>query len=118
GDPSTGVPALVDAASAGLDQGIQTFLIGVFAPDEQSDAQANLDAIAAAGGTKSAFVISTNGMVSQELVAALDDVRKSAKGCEFAIPEANGVLPDLEHVTVRVTPPGQPPVTVGRRASL
>jgi hypothetical protein len=116
--PSSGIPAVTTAAAAGLAQGIQTYVIGVFTPGEQATAQVNLDTIAAAGGTGSAFLINTNQAVSKLLVQALDQVRTTAKACEFAIPEAGGSLPDLTHLGVRVTPPGGSPEDVTRLPSV
>jgi hypothetical protein len=116
-DLHSGIPSLVAAASAGLDAGVQTFLIGVLSPDEKVAAQANLDAIAMAGGSKSALVITTSEMVSQRLLEALGEVRRSSEACEYAIPTSGGELPDLARATVRLTPPGGKPTLAVRRAS-
>jgi hypothetical protein len=117
-DLQSGLPALVAAAGAGLEGGVQTFLIGVLSPDEKVAAQQNLDTIAVAGGSKTALVISTSEIVSKRLVEALGEVRRSSEACEYAIPTTSGgELPDLAGVTVRLTPPGGQPTLAPRRAS-
>jgi hypothetical protein len=116
-DLQSGIPALVGAASAGLAGGVQTFLIGVLSPDEKVAAQANLDAIAAAGGSKTALVITTSEIVSQKLLEALGNVRHSSEACEYAIPTSGGARPDLARATVRLTPPGGQPTLAQRRDS-
>jgi hypothetical protein len=116
-DLQSGIPALVAAATKGLGGGVQTFLIGVLSPDEKVAAQANLDAIAVAGGSKSAIVITTSEVVSQKLLEALGAVRSASEACEYAIPMSGGALPDLSRATVRLTPPGAKPTIATRRAS-
>lgn len=115
--PELAIQHLVDVAAEGAKNGVQTFVIGVFNPDEQAEAAPNLDAIAAGGGTESAFVISTEGDVTKALIEALNEVRITSKSCEFAIPLIDGQLPDLSLLTVRITPPGGQPVTLKRRLS-
>src|SRR5450432_3809190 len=64
-------PGVASIAASGLaaTPSISTFVIGVFAPDEQADAQTTLDAIAVAGGTKQSFVINLGQNVTQAFVA-------------------------------------------------
>jgi hypothetical protein len=64
---------------------VRTFVIGVFGPDD-TDAQTNLDTIARGGGTESAFLIDTSQSVSEQFLAALDEIRGTALACEFLIP--------------------------------
>ena len=88
--------------------GIDTYVIGVFAPDEAAGAQANLDKIALAGAGRDAFVISSN--VTQELTDALNEIRGSALSCEYEIP--TGENTDIQHVILQFTPNGGDPSEV------
>jgi hypothetical protein len=93
---------------------ISTFVIGVFSPDEQQSAQANLDSLAAAGGTKKAFVINLSQNVTQEFVAALNAVRTSALACQYKVPVAKaGDTLDYYHVNVQFTSGAGQTVTIG-----
>lgn len=79
---------------------VRTFVVGVFAPTEV-DAQSNLDAIAQAGGTESAFVVDTSADVTAQFLAALNEIRGARLGCEFQIPEPTGNDP-LDYNLVNV----------------
>lgn len=115
--PQAAIQNLVDVAAKGVESGVQTFVFGVFGPDEQEEAAPNLDAIAKGGGTGKAFLISTADDVTDELLQALNEVRVTAKSCEFAIPTIDGELPDLLQLDVQITPPGGEPVAIPFRAS-
>ena len=109
-----GIASLAAAALAGTPS-IATYVIGVFTPDEQAAAQMNLDALAAAGGTGSAFVINTSQNVSQSFVDALNSVRSSGLSCQYMLPAATGDGGQLDYFSVNVqfTPGTGSPVTVG-----
>jgi len=115
--PELGITHLVEAAAGGASNGVQTFVIGVFGPDEQGEAAPNLDFIASGGGTENAFVINTEDNVTENFLAALSEVRITAKSCEFAIPLVDGALPDVSRLTVQITPAGGEAVTIPRRGS-
>lgn len=66
---------------------VETYVIGVFSEAEAAQAEANLNQIAAAGGTEQAFVISTGNDVASLFLAALNEIRGAALACDFAIPE-------------------------------
>ncbi len=78
-----------DLARAGLEgtPSVETYVIGVFSEAEAAQAEANLNQIAAAGGTERAFVISTGTDVAASFLAALNEIRGAALACDFAIPE-------------------------------
>jgi Mg-chelatase subunit ChlD len=116
--PELGIEHLANVAAAGAFNGVQTFVIGVFAPDEQEEAIKNLDTIAAGGQTKSAFVISTSEDVTDRFLEALNDVRKTAKGCEFAIPQGGSAPADANRLRVHITPPGGSLIEIPRRSSI
>jgi hypothetical protein len=106
-DPS-GIAGVVEAATAGIDgsPSIPTFVIGVFASTD-ADARPNLDAIASAGGTETAFLVDTSQNVEAGFLAALDAVRGTRLACEFAIPApAAGKTLDYQQVNVRFTDAG------------
>ena len=108
-----GVAAIAASGLAGMPS-IATFVVGVFAPDEQAVAQMNLDAIAAAGGTKQAFVIDLNQNVTQAFTAALNSVRTAALSCEFKVPApAAGQSLDYYAVNVQYTSGAGQTVTIG-----
>ncbi|MBK8253125.1 MAG: VWA domain-containing protein [Polyangiaceae bacterium] len=115
--PELGIQHLVDVAAEGAKAGVQTFVIGVFNPEEAAEAAPNLDAIAKGGGTDNAFLISTESNVTKALVEALNEVRLTSTSCELAIPLVNGQLPDLTHLTVEITPPNSAPVEIPYRES-
>ena len=92
--------ALADSPS------IRTFVVGVFGPDDL-DAPANLNAIARAGGTTSAFIVDTSQNVTNSLTAALNAIRGATLACEFRIPPpAAGNALDFDEVNVAVTNAG------------
>jgi hypothetical protein len=108
-----GVSAIAAGGLAGTPS-TSTFVIGVFADAEQQDAQSNLDAIAAAGGTKKAFVISTTQDVTQAFLAALNAVRTTALSCAFKVPAAAaGETVDYTRVNVQYTSGTGQTVTIG-----
>jgi hypothetical protein len=116
------IPSIAGLASAGNSGAhpVKTFAIGVFAPtDIFSGAQANLDAIAAAGGTTKSFVVDTTQNVEAQFQAALDAIRGAKLACEFKVPAASGTGSlDYGAVNVKYTPQGKPAQTVGYVGSL
>jgi len=111
---ASGIAAIASAARAAT-PGVATYVIGVFTPAEQADAQSNLDAIAAAGGTGRAFVINTSQNVSQSFVDALNAVRSSGLACQYMLPPAmqDGGQLDYYSVNVQFTSGAGAAVTVG-----
>jgi hypothetical protein len=102
---AAGVNNLASVAQSARSRSVDTFVIGVFAPDEAGFARENLDAIAAAGGTDDAFLITTDAAVSELFRDALEEVRRS-NVCEFALPEHASDL-DLTQVKVRIEHDGE-----------
>jgi len=116
-DSITGVAALAAAGLAGTPS-ISTFVIGVFTPAEQADAQTNLDALAAAGGTGKAFVINTNQNVAQQFQMALNAIRTTGLSCQYEIPAAtDGGTLDYFSVNVQFTSGAGQAVTIGNVAN-
>jgi hypothetical protein len=105
---NAGIANVRNSAAAGRADGVLTFVVGVFAPKDETYAAAALNQVAAAGGTGKAFIISTETDVAAQLSVALEEVRTSAR-CEFAIPQNTSV--DLATVRVyvdEVSPPVSP----------
>lgn len=109
---------VADAAAAGAAEGLQTYVIGVFAPDEEAGATMNLDTIAAAGGTGSAYLIQTSEVVSEKFLEAFTKVREAAAHCTYAVTSPDGSAVDFASATVTVARPGDTPFRIYERSSL
>jgi hypothetical protein len=97
------IQAVSASAAAAAATGIFTFVIGV-GPSLQ-----NLDAIAMAGGTKTAFLVETAS--TDQLIAAFKSIQMQAAklACSFAIPPSpSGQMLDPTRVNVRFTATGNP----------
>lgn len=90
----------IAAAGASGDPKILTFVIGV------GSSLSNLNGIAQAGGTTSAFIVDTGGNVQQQFLDALNAIRGNALGCRYSIPLPSMGNPDYKNVTVTYTPTG------------
>ena len=106
-DPAAGIERVVDVAANGVRDGIETFVIGVFASDEESDARENLSRIAMAGGTDQALVVTTREPVTEAILEILTELRREVRTCAYSIPAA-GVLPDPESLEVQLLGSGVP----------
>jgi hypothetical protein len=106
-DQPQAIANLAAAAAAGSSQGVNTFVIGVFSPEEQVSAEPNLTAIAQAGGTGQAFLVNGSGSVTTEFRDALNQVRVDAKSCQFDIVPGEDPI-DYRTVWVRITIAGEP----------
>lgn len=100
-DASAGIPAVVSVAQAGVEDGIDTFVVGVFEPEQEAEARENFRRIAEAGGTDEALVIRTDEDVSGQLLDALNALRGDVRTCVYAIP-AEGAVPDPRDLQVRL----------------
>jgi hypothetical protein len=113
GDPSecdttiSGIQAIAAAGFNGTPK-IPTYVIGV------GSSLANLNAIAASGGSTSAFLVDTGGNVNQQFLQAMNDIRHAALGCSYAVPTStNGQPVDYNTVNIVYQPGnGGPPVTL------
>ena len=111
GDPSecdTSMPN-IDAIAAAAWNGtpkVATFVIGV------GSSLSNLNGIAAAGGTTSAFLVDTGGNVNMQFLAAMNAIRNSAS-CTYQIPlPMGGGNVDYTQVNVVFTPNGGSQITI------
>jgi hypothetical protein len=97
-------------AAAGLNgmPKILTFVIGV------GPSLSNLDGIAAAGGTTTAFHVDTNGNANQDFLDAMNKIRGSVLACTYLIPPPPaGQTLDYTKVNVEYTPgAGGTPITI------
>jgi hypothetical protein len=96
-----GVASLANVAAEGYANGIRSYVLGVFTPQEEATAKPRLDDVAKAGGTGTAFVVSTDENVAGKLVDALNQVRLE-NTCSFLLPEGIEQL-DLKQVRVSAT---------------
>ncbi|HWZ87862.1 MAG TPA: hypothetical protein VNW92_03405, partial [Polyangiaceae bacterium] len=105
-DEATAVSQVGGIAAMGLaaTPSISTFVIGVFGPDDVAQmAPGNLDTIAMAGGTMSAFIVDTSKDVTTQFLAALDAIRGGKLECAFQIPQPGaGQTLDYHKVNVSV----------------
>ncbi|HXJ21059.1 MAG TPA: hypothetical protein VMT03_12575 [Polyangia bacterium] len=94
---------------------ILTYVIGVFAASDASNAQMNLNTIASAGGTNQAFIINTSGNVATAFISALNSVRSQGLACQYMVPQPAGDGSQLDYFSVNVqfTPSSGQPVTIG-----
>jgi hypothetical protein len=65
-----------------------------------------LDAIAQAGGTNGAFLVSANGNAGQQFLDAMLKIKGSLLACEFDIPQPDVGQLDYGLVNVQFTPDG------------
>jgi hypothetical protein len=95
-------------AQRGTSAGVSTFVIGVFAKDQQEYAQEFLDQIATAGGTEKAYVVASDGKLASELFQVLGKIRQEGARCNYALPESStAIRPEQVAVTVALGgPPG------------
>ena len=103
-----GISEVRQAASAGVsaNPSVLTFVIGVFGPAD-TEAHMNLDQIAMAGGTKTAFLVDTSADVSAQFQMALNEIRGSHLSCEYSVPAApQGQSLDYNKVNVDFTNAG------------
>jgi hypothetical protein len=98
----------IAAQSVAAKPSINTFVIGVFGPDDvTAGAPANLDTIASDGGTNKAFIVDTTKDVTVQFLAALDAIRAGTIDCTFQIPQPkNGDAVEFADVNVNVTSGG------------
>jgi hypothetical protein len=85
--------------------GIRTFVIGVDDGTNLSD----LNGIAAAGGTSSAFIVNAGAGAGSAFVDALNAIQHSVLGCTYQIPVPSSGNPNFQAVNVVYTPGGGGP---------
>lgn len=95
------IAQIADIAAAALaaSPSVRTYVIGI------GDVAA-LNAIAQAGGTDSAFLVSANGNAGQEFLDAMLEIKGSLLACEFDIPAPTMGQLDFGEVNVQFTPDG------------
>jgi len=114
GDPyscsPTGISAISGIASGGTNATppILTFVIGV------GSSLTNMNAIASAGGTDQAYLVDTGGNVTQQFIAALNDIREKSLGCEYVMPQTDAGIIDPDKVKMTFTPGGGTPRDIPR----
>lgn len=99
-DPAAAIAevlAIASAASTSSEVPIRTFVIGVFAPGNQTSID-NVDAIARAGGTASGHLIDPSGDVEQQFLTQLRSVRDRAAPCQVELTSESAL--DFHHADV------------------
>jgi hypothetical protein len=96
----------VAAAGVAATPKILTFVIGV------GSSTSNLNGIAMAGGTGSAFIVDTTMDISAQFLAALNKIRAAALGCQYKVPIPESGTVNYKQVNVQFTPNGMPPQMV------
>lgn len=96
---------LVEVAEAAAAAGVRTFVVGVFTQAEAEQSQENLDAIAKAGGTEAAFLVSAELDLSDGFARALEQARVVASSCEFPLRSGSKRI-DLAQATITLNLPG------------
>jgi hypothetical protein len=81
---------------------VPTYVIGLLDPADVAAGSAALGELARAGGSGAPFLVSPTGELSQQLVAALNEIRGAALPCEYAIPAAQMGRIDFGKVNVHV----------------
>jgi hypothetical protein len=94
--------AAITKKSLAATPSIPTYVIGVFSPDD-STSKSNLQQLAAAGGTKQAFIVDQSQDVTQQLLDALAQIRSGSLACEYTLPDAQGMSLDFNAVNVQLT---------------
>ena len=79
---------------------IPTYVIGV------GSMLTDLNGIAAAGGSTSAFIVDTNANAQQQFLMAMNTIQHQALGCQYTIPVPTSGMPDFGAVNVNYTPGG------------
>jgi len=113
GDPTecdtslSGIQAIAAAGYAATPK-IPTFVIGV------GSSLANLNGIAASGGSQMAYLVDTNSNVNQQFLMAMNQIRHAALGCSYSVPTSSDGTPvDYNQVNIVYQPGnGGPAVTL------
>ncbi len=116
-DRTLGIPAPAEIAAAGARGGIETFVVGVFEPEEEELARENLSRLALAGGTDEALIVTTEFNVTERLLEVFTEVRESVQTCIYSIP-AEGAVPDPRDLDVRLLERGGDERRISRVDSL
>lgn len=103
------ISSIANIAAAGLSgsPSVPTFVIGVFGKGDLG-AQQNMDILASAGGTGSAFFITSDQDVTEGFLNALKAIQLQTLACDYQVPAPpDGSELDYGLVNVRHTPEGQ-----------
>jgi len=95
--------AAIAAAARTASPAISTYVIGVFSDQEAADAQSNLNKLATAGGTGTAFLVNTNATnVTQSFVNALNSIRSAGLSCQYMVPAGTTDGGQVDYFSVNV----------------
>jgi len=97
--------AAIASTAAAASPAVNTYVIGI------GDVSA-LNAIAQAGGTQQAYLVSASGNAGQQFLDALEQIQGSLLTCEFDIPQPRMGELDYGKVNVQFTPAGSSTETI------
>ena len=100
----------IAAAGVAATPKILTFVIGV------GSSTANLNGIAMAGGTNTAFIVDTSQNITMQFLTALNKIRGAALGCTYKVPIPMMGMTNFNLVNVQFTASGGKPQLVGQCA--
>jgi len=89
--PAEAIEQVAQLAADGLagSPAVETYVVGVFSPDD-ANAMQNLETIATAGGSDTPLIVDPARDVNAQFRAALEAIRIGARSCRFALPDAPG----------------------------
>jgi hypothetical protein len=99
--------ATVAANAAAGAPPVYTFVIGVLYDEDEAG---NLDILAQAGGTGTAYMVDNGAQVTQQFIDALVEIRANGQ-CKFLIPEPETGEPAYDKVDVTLVDPDDPSST-------
>jgi hypothetical protein len=120
-DPSANdIQRALDAASAGAQAGVRTYVLGIDAEaassDPATDLAINLSAVASAGGTgrfvgceatnECAYLVNSDNF-EEALKISLEEIALDAISCAFDLPEVDGGTPKYDEVNITIESGGQ-----------
>jgi hypothetical protein len=114
GDPYSCSPTSIGEISTIAANGVNatpsvlTFVIGV------GSSLTNMNSIASSGGSGQAYLVDTGGNVTQQFIAALNDIREKSLGCEYQMPTTDAGVIDPAKVQMTFTPGGGSPRDIPR----
>jgi len=101
GDPTQCNQTIADLAAIAADSANGTPNIPIYVMGMNGAVFANLNQIAASGGTGTAYNVSTGGSVA--FLSALQQIHGQVVGCEYVMPSPPQGIPDLSQIEVLYT---------------
>jgi hypothetical protein len=113
-DTLDSVPTRLRQAFAGTPS-VPTYVVGVFAPGDLTEAQMIFQRFATAGGTDTPVLLTVGDDLGRQLLDALNAIRGKVVACDYGIPMPQNTPLDLSKINVTATSQNQP-MELGRVA--